>query len=44
MSVPRLEGTAEIECINGKLIRSGYVTPGTPMWQRMGEKGECSTR
>jgi hypothetical protein len=42
--VPNIEGTVEIKCANGKVIRSGYVTPGAPMWQRMGRKGDCSTR
>jgi hypothetical protein len=44
VGVPRLEGTVEIRCIDGEVSRSGYVTPGAPMWQRMGQKGECSTR
>lgn len=42
--VPRLEGTVEIRCRNGKVIRRGYVTPGVPTWQQMAEDGECSTR
>jgi hypothetical protein len=44
VGVPRLEGTVEIRCRSGKVIRSGYVTPGAPMWQQMGQEGECSTR
>jgi hypothetical protein len=44
LGVPRLEGTVEIRCSTGKVIRSGYVTPGAPMWQRMGKQGDCSTR
>jgi hypothetical protein len=42
--VPKVEGTVEIKCVNAKVIRSGYVSPGAPMWQRMGRKGDCSTR
>ena len=44
VGVPHLEGTVEIKCSDGKVIRSGYVTPGVPTWQRMGQQGECSTR
>ena len=44
VGVPKVEGTVEITCATGKVIRSGYVTPGAPMWQRMGRKGDCSTR
>lgn len=44
VGVPKIEGTVEITCVNGKVIRSGYVTPGARMWQRMGRKGDCSTR
>jgi hypothetical protein len=43
VGVPKVEGTVEITCVNGKVIRSGYVTPGAPMWQQMGRKGDCST-
>jgi hypothetical protein len=44
IGIPKVEGTVEITCANRKVIRSGYVTPGAPMWQRMGRKGDCSTR
>lgn len=44
VGVPQVEGTVEIRCVNGKVILSGYVTPGAPMGQRMGRKGDCSTR
>lgn len=44
VGVPKLEGTVEIRCVNGKVVRSGYVTPGAPMWQRMRQGVECSTR
>lgn len=43
LGVPKLEGTVQITCANGKVVRSGYVTPGAPMWQQMGQKGQCST-
>ena len=44
VGVPKVEGAVEIKCVNAKVIRSGYVTPGAPMWQWMGRKGDCSTR
>jgi len=44
VGVPKVEGAVEIKCVSGKVIRSGYVTPGASMWQRMGRKGSCSTR
>jgi len=44
VGVPELEGTIEIRCANGRVIRTGYVTPGVPMWLRLGEHGECSKR
>src|SRR5687768_5225229 len=31
--VPGIEGAIEIRCANGKVVRSGYVTPGAPTWQ-----------
>ena len=43
VGVPRVEGTVEIRCSKGKVIRSGYVTPGVPTWQRMAQQGTCST-
>ena len=42
--VPKIEGTVEITCVDGEIVRSGYVTPGAPMWQQMGRKGDCSAR
>jgi hypothetical protein len=44
VGVPKVEGTVEITCVSGNIFRSGYVTPGAPMWQRMAGKGNCSTR
>lgn len=42
VGVPRIEGTLEIRCIDGKVSRGGYVTPGAQMWERMGQKDDCS--
>jgi hypothetical protein len=42
IGVPKVEGTVEIACVSGKVVRSGYVTPGAPMWQRIRRKGDCS--
>jgi hypothetical protein len=44
VGVPKVEGELEITCVNGEVIRSGYVTPGAPMWLRMGPRGNCLTR
>jgi hypothetical protein len=44
VGIPKVEGAVEITCANYKVIHIGYVTPGMSMWQRMGRKGDCSTR
>lgn len=44
VGVPKVEGAVEITCVNGKTFRSGYVTPGTSMWERMGRKCDRSAR
>lgn len=43
VAVPHLEGTVEIKCKDGTTVRSGYVTPGAPMWQSMRKERACST-
>jgi hypothetical protein len=40
---PELEGTVKIQCNDGTTVRSGYVTPGAPMWQAMRKDSECTT-
>lgn len=37
VGVPRLEGAVQITCRSGKVVEGGYVTPGAPTWQKMGE-------
>lgn len=39
--MPKLEGTVEIRCANGNVVRSGYVTPGAPTWQTIGTEVDC---
>lgn len=41
VAVPKIEGAVQINCKNGKVIEHGYVTPGAPTWQKLGDR--CST-
>jgi hypothetical protein len=41
VGVPKIEGTVQIHCKNGKVTERGYVTPGAPTWHRL--DGGCST-
>ncbi|WP_028969620.1 hypothetical protein [Sphingomonas sp. URHD0057] len=41
VGVPRIEGAVQISCKNGKVVERGYVTPGAPTWQKLGDT--CST-
>jgi hypothetical protein len=37
VGVPRLEGAVRITCKSGRVVEGGYVTPGAPTWQKIGE-------
>ena len=43
VGVPRIEGAVQITCKNGKVIESGYVTPGMPTWLKIDQTIGCST-
>lgn len=37
LGIPRLEGAVRITCRSGRVVEGGYVTPGAPTWQTVGE-------
>lgn len=37
LTLPRLEGAVRIICKSGGVVEGGYVTPGAPTWQKLGE-------
>lgn len=42
--VPKADGAVMVTCSNGRVIGGGYVTPGMPRWQTVGDTFGCSSR